>query len=77
MARGHAFRRGLATNVHRLDVSDKVIQQVLPHANVTTAMNICVKSADEANAIRALEAMCPPGLDDGVRRGAQAGTPRR
>ena len=24
----HAFRRGLATNLHRLGVSDKVIQQI-------------------------------------------------
>ena len=28
----HAFRRGLATNLHRLGVSDKVIQQILRHA---------------------------------------------
>src|SRR5262249_18616994 len=35
----HAFRRGLATNLHRLRVSDKVIQQILRHANVTTTMN--------------------------------------
>src|SRR5260370_26587866 len=36
----HAFRRGLATNLHRLGVSDKVIQQILRHANVSTTMNI-------------------------------------
>ena len=39
----HAFRRGPATNLHRLDVSDKVIQQILRHANVTTTINIYVK----------------------------------
>ena len=46
----HAFRRGLATNLHRLGVSDKVIQQILRHANVSTTMNIYVKtvSADAA-----------------------------
>lgn len=56
----HAFRRGLATNLHRLGVSDKVIQQVLRHANVSTTMNIYVKtvSADAANAMRNLETMC-------------------
>ena len=56
----HAFRRGLATNLHRLRVSDKVIQQILRHANVTTTMNIYVKtvSADAANAMRNLETMC-------------------
>ena len=37
------FRRGLATNLHRLGVSDKVIQQILRHANVTTTINIYVK----------------------------------
>jgi integrase len=41
----HSFRRGLATNLHRWGVSDKVIQQILRHANVTTAMNIYVNTA--------------------------------
>ena len=56
----HAFRRGLATNLHRLGVSDKVIQQILRHANVTTTMNIYVKtvSVDAANAMKTLETMC-------------------
>ena len=56
----HAFRRGLATNFHGLGVSDKVIQQILRHANVTTTMNIYVKtvSADAANAMRTLETTC-------------------
>ena len=56
----HAFRRGLASNLHRLRVSDKVIQQILRHANVSTTMNIYVKtvSADAANAMKNLETMC-------------------
>jgi len=56
----HAFRRGLATNLHRLGVSDKVIQQILRHANVTTTMNIYVKtvSSDATAAMKALEMMC-------------------
>ena len=56
----HAFRRGLATNLHRLGVSDKVIQQILRHANVTTTMNIYVKTAtaDAENAMKTLETMC-------------------
>jgi len=56
----HAFRRGLATNLYRLGVSDKVIQQILRHANVTTTMNIYVKtvSVDAANAMKNLETMC-------------------
>jgi integrase len=57
---GHPFRRGLATNLHRLGVSDKVIQQILHHANVNTAMNIYVKTvrSDAAKAKRSLETMC-------------------
>jgi CMP-2-keto-3-deoxyoctulosonic acid synthetase len=37
-----------------------VIQQVLRHANVSTTMNIYVKtvSVDAANAMRTLETMC-------------------
>ena len=56
----HVFRRGLATNPHRLGVSDKVIQQILQHANVNTTMNVYVKavSADAANAMRTLETIC-------------------
>jgi len=56
----HAFRRGLASNLHRLGVSDKVIQQILRHANVSTTMNIYVKtvSADAANAMKHLETTC-------------------
>jgi hypothetical protein len=55
----HAFRRGLATNLHT-GVSDKVIQRILRYANVSTTMNIYVKtvSADAANAMRSLETMC-------------------
>ena len=57
----HAFRRGLATNLHRLDVADKEIQTILRHANLSTTMNIYVKSvsADSAAAMKMLEAvMC-------------------
>ena len=63
----HAFRRGLATNLHRLGVSDKVIQQILRHANVSTTMNIYVKavSADAANAMKALETMCATTVQPG------------
>jgi integrase len=56
----HAFRRGLATNLHTLRVPDKVIQRILRHANVTTTMNIYVKtvSAEAANAMKTLETTC-------------------
>ena len=42
---GMKVSQRLATNLHRLRVSDKVIQQILRHANVTTTMNIYVKTA--------------------------------
>ena len=56
----HAFRRGLATNLHRLGVSDKVIQQILRHANVTTTINIYVKmvTRDAEEAMKRLETRC-------------------
>jgi hypothetical protein len=50
----------LATNLNRLGVPDKVIQQILRHANVTTTMNIYVKmvSQDAAVAMKTLVANC-------------------
>ncbi|MDQ1408213.1 MAG: hypothetical protein QOG55_3842 [Acidobacteriaceae bacterium] len=56
----HAFRRGLATNLHRLGVSDKVIQQILRHANVTTTINIYVKmvTRDAEEAMKRFESNC-------------------
>jgi len=57
----HAFRRGLATNLHRLGVNDKTIQAILRHSNVATTMNIYVKtvSTDSTAAMKLLEtALC-------------------
>lgn len=51
----------LATNLHGLGVTPKVIQQILRHADITTTMNIYVKSdmgEATAAAMNALEAMC-------------------
>jgi integrase len=39
----HAFRRGLATNLHRLGVPDKVIQIILRHANLSVTQNSYIK----------------------------------
>ncbi len=44
----HAFRRGLATNLHALGVDDKTIQAILRHSNVGLTMNIYVKSLSES-----------------------------
>lgn len=56
----HAFRRGLATNLHRLGVPDKTIQAILRHSNLSTTMNSYVKSVpkDASVAMRKLEAIC-------------------
>lgn len=50
----HGFRRGLATNLARLGVRDKVIQGILRHANVATtqASYIIVDRADATQAMK-------------------------
>src|SRR5229473_4106102 len=54
----HAFRRGLATNLHALGVDDKTIQAILRHSNVGLTMNVYVKSVGESqvNAMDTLSA---------------------
>ncbi len=42
----HAFRRGLATNLYRLSVSDKAIQRILRQANVGVTQACYIKTAD-------------------------------
>jgi len=42
----HAFRRGLATNLYRLGVSDKIIQRILRQANVAVTQNCYIKTVD-------------------------------
>src|SRR5215467_6920703 len=42
----HAFRRGLATNLHRLGVRDKTIQRILRHSNVAVTQSCYIKTAD-------------------------------
>jgi integrase len=40
----HAARRGLGTNLYALGVSEKVIQQILRHANVSTTATYYIKT---------------------------------
>ena len=42
----HAFRRGLATNLHRIGVPDKVIQAILRHSNVSVTQRCYIKTVD-------------------------------
>jgi integrase len=53
----HAFRRGLATNLHRLGVQDKVIQAILRHSNVAVTQRCYIKTAtsDAREAMALLE----------------------
>jgi len=52
----HAFRRGLATNLHALGVEDKTIQAILRHGNVGLTMNVYVKSVSESQ-VSAMDAL--------------------
>ncbi len=42
----HAFRRGWATNLHRLGVADKTILRILRHADVAVTQNCYIKTLD-------------------------------
>lgn len=51
----HAFRRGLATNLHRLGISDKIIQRILRHSNVAVTQGCYIKTADSEAAAAMLQ----------------------
>ena len=53
----HAFRRGLATVLHHLGVSDNVIQRILRHSNVSVTQKCYIKilDPDVVAAMRKLE----------------------
>jgi integrase len=50
----HAFRRGLATNLHSLRVDDETIQAILRHSNIGLTVNVYVKSVP-ASGINAMD----------------------
>lgn len=52
----HAFRRGLATNLHRLGVPDETIQRILRHSTVAVTQNCYIKTA-EADVTAAMQLM--------------------
>jgi integrase len=55
----HAFRRGLATNLHDLGVDDKTIQAILRHANVAITQAAYIKTLDSQSiaAMKQLETL--------------------
>ena len=54
----HAYRRGLATNLHELGVPDKVIQAILRHEDVSTTQRSYIKTVPRVvtDAMKQLEA---------------------
>jgi integrase len=60
----HAARRGLGSNLYTLGVPDKVIQDILRHANVNTTNTYYIKTASEqvTDAMAKLERALPDSL---------------
>jgi integrase len=52
----HAFRRGIATNLHTLGVDDKTIQSILRHSTIGLTQNIYIKSVNESQ-VSALDSL--------------------
>jgi integrase len=44
----HAFRRGLATNLHALGTADKEIQAILRHSNISVTQSCYIKALTES-----------------------------
>ena len=67
----HAFRRGLATNLHDLGVLDKTIQAILRHANVQVTQNSYIKTLDAQSiaAMRQLESLVDVKMLSAVSEG--------
>jgi hypothetical protein len=54
----HAFRRGLATNLHDLGISDIVIQAILRHSNVSVIREAYIKNdAVDPRSLAAMDAL--------------------
>jgi integrase len=56
--------------LYRLGVPDKIIQAILRHSNLTTTMNVYVKTVDQDSfkAMKALETLLTAGDVDGIGR---------
>lgn len=66
----HAYRRGLATNLHELGVPDKVIQAILRHEDVSTTQRSYIKTVPSVvgEAMKRLEVKIARAAD--VQQGA-------
>lgn len=70
----HAYRRGLATNLHALGVDDKTIQAILRHEDVSTTQRSYIKTPPQivTNAMAKLEAQISPCVTLGRQIGASS-----
>ena len=61
----HAYRRGLATNLHALGVPDKVIQAILRHEDVSTTQRSYIKTVPQVvtDAMKQLESKMARAAD--------------
>ena len=68
----HAYRRGLATNLHALGVDDKTIQAILRHEDVSTTQRSYIKTPPQivTDAMAKLEAKISPCVTLGRQAGA-------
>ena len=68
----HAFRRGLATNLLRPGVQDKVIQTIMRHANVSVTQRYYIKTADPdaVSAMQKLEHATTMQLESAIKKSA-------
>ena len=54
----HAFRRGLATNLHELGIADVVIQAILRHSDVSVTRQAYIKNdGTDVRSVAAMEAL--------------------
>ena len=62
--RWHGARRGLGTNLYALGIREKVIQDILRHANVTTTSTYYIKTdpAQVSDAMEKLQQALPDSL---------------
>jgi|SRR5215472_10447515 len=69
----HAFRRGLATNLHALGVDDKEIQAILRHSNVGLTINVYIESVTESqvNAMDVLRATLEKEISNNLATNGQ------
>jgi integrase len=70
----HAFRRGLATNLHLLHVDDKTIQAILRHSNISLTQNVYIKHVSESG-VAAMDVLAAEFRKTTLQRNLHRATP--